>query len=76
MTPELLDAFEPAPTKPPSFRDIMALFALFPSARPLGSELRAFQRERVIKKPHWRITILVKCHSGAFRAKDVTNDLA
>jgi Polyketide cyclase / dehydrase and lipid transport len=50
VTPELLDAFELAPTKLPSFRDIIFLFALFPSARPLGSELRAFQRERVTKK--------------------------
>jgi Polyketide cyclase / dehydrase and lipid transport len=50
VTPELLDAFEPAPTKLPSFRDILTLFALFPSARPLESELRAFQHERVTKK--------------------------
>jgi hypothetical protein len=50
VTPELLDAFETAPTKLPSFRDILTLLALFPSARPLGSELRAFQRERVIRK--------------------------
>ena len=50
VTPELLDAFEPAPTKLPGFRDIMTLFALFPSVRPLGSEIRAFQRERVIRK--------------------------
>ena len=50
VTPELLDAFEPAPTKLPSFRDIITLFALFPSARPLESELRAFQHERVTKK--------------------------
>src|SRR5262245_10943346 len=50
VTPELLDAFEPAPTKLSSLRDIMALFALFPGARPLGSELRAFQRERVIRR--------------------------
>jgi hypothetical protein len=49
VTPELLDAFEPAPTKLPGFRDIMTLFALFPSVRPLGSEIRAFQRERVIR---------------------------
>ena len=50
VTSSLLDAFEPAPTKLRSFRDMMTLFALFPSARPLGSEIRAFQRERVIKK--------------------------
>jgi len=50
VTPELLDAFEPVPTKLPSFRDIMTLFALFPSVRPLGSEIRAFQRDRVIRK--------------------------
>jgi len=50
VTASLLDAFEPAPTKLPSFRDIMTLFALFPSARPLGSEIRAFQHELVIKK--------------------------
>ena len=49
VTPELLDAFEPAPTKL-GFRDIMTLFALFPTVRPLGSEIRAFQRERVIRK--------------------------
>jgi hypothetical protein len=50
VTPELLDAFEPAPTKLRSFREILFLFALFPSMRPLGSEIRAFQRERVIRK--------------------------
>jgi Polyketide cyclase / dehydrase and lipid transport len=50
VTSALLDAFEPAPTKLSSFRDIMTLFALFPSARPLGSELKAFQRERVTRK--------------------------
>jgi Polyketide cyclase / dehydrase and lipid transport len=50
VTAELLDAFEPAPTKPPSFPDILTLFALFPNVRSLGSEIRAFQRERVIRK--------------------------
>ena len=50
VTSWLLDTFEPAPTKLPRFRDIMTLFALFPSARPLGAELSAFQHERVIKK--------------------------
>ena len=46
-TPELLDAFEPAPTSVRAFSDIVKLLALFPSARPLGSELRALQRKRV-----------------------------
>jgi hypothetical protein len=50
VTPELLDAFEPTPTKLRSFRDTVLLFALFPSMRSLGSEIRVFQRERVIRK--------------------------
>src|SRR5499433_2485034 len=50
VTPELLDAFELAPTKLRGFRDIIFLFALFPSVRPLGSEIGTFQRERVIRK--------------------------
>jgi|SRR5919109_3256898 hypothetical protein len=50
VTPELLDAFEPAPTQLLTFRDIVNLCTLFPGARPLGSELRAFQRERVVRK--------------------------
>lgn len=49
VTPELLDALEAAPTRAPTLRDIVKLLALFPSARPLGSELRALQRERVVK---------------------------
>ena len=50
VTSELLNAFESTPTKLRSFRDIMLLFALFPSMRSLGSEIGAFQRERVIRK--------------------------
>lgn len=50
VTPELLDALEPAPTKVRTFRDIVELLALFPSVRPLGSELVALQRERVVRK--------------------------
>lgn len=50
VTAELLDAFESAPPTTPTFRDIVKLFVFFPSVRPLGSELRAFQRERVARK--------------------------
>ena len=50
VTPELLDAFEAAPTTASRFRDIVNLFALFPGVRPLGAEMRAFQRERVARK--------------------------
>ena len=49
VTPELFDTLEPAPNRMPTFRDIVKLLALFPSARPLGSELRAVQRGRVVK---------------------------
>ena len=47
-TPELLDAFEPAPSSMRTLPDIVKLLALFPSARPLGCELRVLQRERVV----------------------------
>jgi len=50
VTPELLDALEPPTTEVRTFRDIVNLFVLFPSARPLGVEIRAFQCERVAKK--------------------------
>ena len=50
VTPDLLDALEPAPTAAGTFREILGLMALFPSARPLGSELRALQRERLVKR--------------------------
>jgi hypothetical protein len=50
VTPALLDAFEAAPTQVRTFRDIVHLFVLFPSLRPLGAEIRVFQRERVARK--------------------------
>jgi hypothetical protein len=50
VTPELLDALEAQTTEMRTFRDVVNLFALFPSARPLGVEIRALQCERVTKK--------------------------
>jgi len=50
VTPELLDALEPARTEVRTFRDIVELLALFPSGRRLGSEFRTLQRERVVRK--------------------------
>ena len=50
VTPELLDAIEPPTSEVRTFQDIVNLFALFPSARPLGVEIRALQCERVTKK--------------------------
>jgi Polyketide cyclase / dehydrase and lipid transport len=49
VTPELLDALEPPTNEVRTFQDIVNLFALFPSARPLGVEIRAFQCERVAR---------------------------
>jgi Polyketide cyclase / dehydrase and lipid transport len=49
VTPELLDAIEPPTSEVRTFQDIVNLFALFPSARPLGVEIRAFQCERVAR---------------------------
>jgi hypothetical protein len=50
VTPELLDALEPPTSEVCTFQDIVNLFALFPSARPLGVEIRAFQCERVARR--------------------------
>jgi hypothetical protein len=50
VTPDVFDAFERAPSSVGTFRDLVTLLALFPSTRPLGSELRALQRERVVRK--------------------------
>ena len=44
---EALDALDAAPAPSGTFRDALRLLALFPGARPLGSELRALQRARV-----------------------------
>lgn len=44
---EALDVLDAGGAKARTFRDVLGLLALFPSARPLGSELRALQRERV-----------------------------
>ncbi len=44
---EALDALDAGAAKARTFHDVLGLLALFPSARPLGSELRALQRERV-----------------------------
>jgi len=50
VTAELLDALEPPTTEVRPFRDSVNLFALFPSARPLGVEIRTFQCERVARR--------------------------
>lgn len=50
MTPELLDALEPLPAGARAFRDVVDLHALFPGLRPLGSELRRRQCERVAQR--------------------------
>ena len=50
VTPEALDALDPAPAGGQTFWDAMKLLMLFPSARPLGAELRAHQRERVARR--------------------------
>ena len=47
---ELLDALEPPPTDAPRFRELMRLLPLFPAGRPLVSEVRALQRERVARR--------------------------
>ena len=44
---EALDALDAGGAKAQTFSDVLRLLALFPSARPLSSELRALQRERV-----------------------------
>jgi hypothetical protein len=64
VTAGLLDAFEPTPTKLPSFRDIITLFALFPSTRPIESEFRALQHERVTQK----LTGELQCWLDTIRA--------
>jgi hypothetical protein len=50
MTADLFDALEPAPSSVGTWRELVTLLALFPSTRPLGSELRALQRERMVRK--------------------------
>lgn len=50
VTSEVLDALDPAPVGGRTFGDVMKLLMLFPSARPLGAELRAHQRERVARR--------------------------
>ena len=50
VTPEGLDVLDPAPVSGQTFGDAMKLLMLFPSARPLGAELRAHQRERVARR--------------------------
>ena len=50
VTPELLDAFEAPTTEVRALRDIVNLFALFPSARSLGVEIRALQYERIARR--------------------------
>ena len=41
---EALDALDAGPARARTFGDVLRLLALFPSARPLSSELRALQR--------------------------------
>ena len=50
VTPALLDALEPMPAGGRAFRDMLGLLALFPALRPLGSELRRGQRERLARQ--------------------------
>jgi len=47
---ELLDALDPPPTAAPRFREVMRWLALFPAGRPLVSEVRVLQRERVARR--------------------------
>ena len=47
---ELLDALDPPPTGAPRFRDVLGWLALFPVGRPLVSEVRVMQRERVARR--------------------------
>lgn len=47
---ELLDALEPPPTDAPRFRELLSWLALLPAGRPLVSEVRALQRERVARR--------------------------
>ncbi len=49
VTPALMDALEPIPV-PDTLRDALAWIGLFPSLRPLGIELRALQRERIVQR--------------------------
>ena len=49
VTPDLIDAMEPPPGAQ-TFRDVMRLLPLFPGARPLESEIRAFQGARLRRK--------------------------
>ncbi|MBI4635590.1 MAG: SRPBCC family protein [Candidatus Rokubacteria bacterium] len=50
IPPELLDVLDTGPAPARTFRDIVRLLPLFPSARHLGSELWALQRERVARR--------------------------
>jgi len=50
VRPALLDALEPIPAGGWPFRDMLGLLALFPGFRPLGSELRRGQRERLARR--------------------------
>lgn len=50
VTPELLDALEPASTEGRTFRGVAGLLALFPGVRQLGSEIRAHQREQLARR--------------------------
>jgi hypothetical protein len=49
VTPDLIDAIEPPPGAQ-TFRDVMRWLTLFPGVRPLESELRTFQRERLLRR--------------------------
>ena len=50
VPPEALDVLDAGPAGERTFRDILRLLPVFPVARQLGSELRAFQRERVARR--------------------------
>ena len=50
VTSALLDAFEPAPTKLLELSRYLNSICALPECPSLGSELKAFQRERVTRK--------------------------
>lgn len=50
VTPELLDALQPASTEGRTFRDVAGLLALLPGVRQLGLEVRAHQREQLARR--------------------------
>ena len=77
---EALDALDAGGAKARTFSDVLRLLALFPSARPLSSELRALQRERVATRlagelALWLDAIRAHVEAGAAGFGDVTEPL-